>query len=218
MAGDRWVRLIGCAGLTATGKIGRMDNQMMVSLVGAGSALAGALIGGAAAVAGAVKAARTAYLGPLHLARRTAQEAAHAGLLTAANDYEIATEEVLDLAYELVQDSIYDAEGRQRDLGSAALQEYRHRISMAGSPARVMAAARHVSLQGPPHVHEAADAVQRAAFALEDSLTDLETIYRDEQGGICPAVPPDLPRQSHVQLRTAIGKFADVASEYLNKS
>lgn len=64
-----------------------MGNELLIALIGAGSALTGALIGGAAAVVGASEAARSAWLGSLNVTHRTAQREAYAKLLRAAHAY-----------------------------------------------------------------------------------------------------------------------------------
>ncbi|MGW3192921.1 hypothetical protein ACWDBT_34385 [Streptomyces ardesiacus] len=153
-----------------------MDSEMTIALIGAGSALLGALIGGGAAVIGASKAARSAYLGPIRVARRAEQAAAHKGLLTAANDYDIAVSHILRMALELNQHVIAQTEGRQGVLGHSDVVAYRAEIERVGTADRVVAAVRHVALQGPKEAYEAAEGVRRMAHILEYSLAHLEAV------------------------------------------
>lgn len=194
---------------------------MTIALVGAGSALLGALIGGGAAVIGASKAARSAYLGPLRVARRAEQAVAHSALLTAANDYDIAVGQVLRLVLELNQHAIAQAEGRQGVLGDPDVAAYRARIEQAGTADRVVAAVRHVALQGPKEVYEAAEGVRRMAHILEYSLAQSETIHHaaaPPNFETVPAVTPIVLSDAAEGLSQAIHAFAEVASEHLNGS
>ncbi|MER5501896.1 hypothetical protein ABT096_32480 [Streptomyces sp. NPDC002561] len=197
-----------------------MDSETTIALIGAGSALLGALIGGGAAVIGANKAARSAYLGPLRVARRAEQAAAHKSLLTAANDYDIAVSQILRTVLELNQHAIAQAEGRQGILNDLDVVAYRAGIERVGTADQVVAAVRHVALQGPKEVYEAAEGVRRMAHILEYSLAHVETIHHAaaSDSGTLPAITPVVLSDAAEGLSQAIHAFAEVASEHLNGS
>ncbi|MFD7959038.1 hypothetical protein ACFV4X_36885 [Streptomyces ardesiacus] len=197
-----------------------MDSEMTIALIGAGSALLGALIGGGAAVIGASKAARSAYLGPIRVARRAEQAAAHKALLTAANDYDIAVSHILRMALELNQHVVAQTEGRQDVLGHSDVVAYRAEIERVGTADRVVAAVRHVALQGPKEAYEAAEGVRRMAHILEYSLAHLETSHHEASPDFeaSPGVTPIVLSDAAEGLSQAIHAFAEVASEHLNGS
>lgn len=179
-----------------------MGNEMVIALIGAGSALAGALVGGAAAVMGAARAARSAYFGPLDVARREGQREAYVALLKAADTYEAETATALGYARLLHS----DRDERAR---------YRSAISSAAMPQPVAASVRQVELEGPTRVAEAAKAVRAAAQELAVTLTGMEGGFENPDEGLDPAMP-DQAHAQHEALRSAINAFADVAGKRLN--
>ncbi|MFH9610735.1 hypothetical protein [Streptomyces sp. NPDC017448] len=193
-----------------------MENGVVIALIGAGSALAGALIGGAAAVVGASKAARSAYLGSLDVTRRTAQREVYSELLRAAHAYEAGTRAVLEEAGFLLDDLFNEQEGlpvRHSDSERSAL---RRAVSSAADPQPVAAAARQVELEGPSSVAAAARAVQAAAERLGATLNGIGDGFEAADGGLPPSTPTDLPREHSELLKSAISAFAGVARKHLN--
>ncbi|MFJ8761003.1 hypothetical protein [Streptomyces cyaneofuscatus] len=179
-----------------------MGKEMMIALIGAGSALTGALVGGAAAVMGAARAARSAYFGPLDVARREGQREAYVTLLKAADTYEAETGTALGYARLL-----------HSDPGERA--RYRSATSSAAMPQPVAASVRQVELEGPTRVAEAAKAVRAAAQQLAVTLTGIEDGFENPDEGLDPAMP-DQAHEQHEALRSAINAFADVAGKRLN--
>ncbi|MET7869529.1 hypothetical protein [Streptomyces cyaneofuscatus] len=180
-----------------------MGNEMVIALIGAGSALAGALVGGAAAVMGAARAARSAYFGPLDVARREGQREAYVALLKAADTYEAET--ATALGYARLPHSHRDERARYRSAISSA----------AMMPQPVAASVRQVELEGPTRVAEAAKAVRAAAQELAVTLTGMEGGFENPDEGLDPAMP-DQAHAQHEALRSAINAFADVAGRRLN--
>ncbi|WP_228924622.1 hypothetical protein [Streptomyces sp. DH7] len=193
-----------------------MENELLIALISAGSALTGALIGGAAAVVGASKAARGAYLGSLDVTRRTAQREVYAELLRAAHAYEAGTGAVLESAGFLLEDLFNEQEGLPPRHSGPERSDFRQAISSAAEPQPVAAAARQVELEGPSRVAAAARAVQAAARQLAATLNGIEDGFQDPGASVRPSTPPDRPREHFEALKTAISTFADTARKHLN--
>ncbi|EHM26029.1 hypothetical protein SPW_5568 [Streptomyces sp. W007] len=193
-----------------------MENELMIALIGAGSALTGALIGGAAAVVGASKAARSAYLGSLDVTRRTAQREVYSELLKAAHAYEAGTRAVLEGAGFLLDDLFSELEGLPVQRSDSERSGLRRAVSSAAEPQPVAAAARQVELEGPSSVAAAARSVQAAAEQLGATLSGIEDRFEDLDGGLHPSTPADLPREHSELLKSAISGFADTARKHLN--
>ncbi|WP_411118213.1 hypothetical protein [Streptomyces sp. 058-1L] len=192
-----------------------MGDEMMIALIGAGSALAGALIGGAAAVMGAARAARSAYFGPLDVARREGQREAYVALLKAADTYEAETASAVEHARLLLEDSTRGSAHRPLRSGPDELAGYRSSISSAATHHPVTAAARQVGLEGPTRVAEAAKAVRATAQQLAVTLTGVERGFGHPAEGLGPVIP-DQAHEQHEALRSAINAFASVAGKRLN--
>ncbi|MEV7493031.1 hypothetical protein AB0O08_19975 [Streptomyces anulatus] len=193
-----------------------MENELLIALIGAGSALTGALIGGAAAVVGASKAARGAYLGSLDVTRRTAQREVYAELLRAAHAYEAGTGAVLESAGFLLEDLFNELEGLPPRHSGSERSDFRRAISSAAEPQPVAAAARQVELEGPSRVAAAARAVQAAAGQLAATLNGIEDGFEDPGASVHPSTPTDRPREHFEALKSAISTFADIARKHLN--
>ncbi|SCE57980.1 hypothetical protein [Streptomyces sp. OspMP-M43] len=193
-----------------------MENELMIALIGAGSALTGALIGGAAAVVGASKAARSAYLGSLDVTRRTAQREVYSELLKAAHDYEAGSSAVLEGAGFLLDDLFSELEGLPVQRSDSERSGLRRAVWLAADPQPVAAAARQVELEGPSSVAAAARAVQAAAEQLGATLSGIEDGLEDPDGGLRPSTPARLPREHSELLKSAISAFADIARRHLN--
>ncbi|MFE6022360.1 hypothetical protein ACFQ6O_38425 [Streptomyces sp. NPDC056441] len=202
-----------------------MDSEMMVALVGGGGALLGAAVGGAAAVVSAsiqgkrtAEAARRTYEGALDVARRTVQEQAYSRLVSAANAYEAATDAVLGIARELIEELGITLSGDEPSLSIEIRQQYRNQISEARDPKEVRAAVRYVGLAGPEDLHRAAKEVQDAGIELARVLGNLEEQIDHGQGHWTPAMQGSAPFQAHRSLRAAIDRFTNAASAHLNRA
>ncbi|MEU0627759.1 hypothetical protein [Streptomyces sp. NPDC005989] len=200
-----------------------MDSEMMVALVGGGGALLGAAVGGAAAVVSAsiqgkrtAEAGRSAYQGALDVTRRTAQQQAYAKLLSEANAYEAATGAVLGIAGDLIEELHATLSGDLPSLSNEVQQRYRSRIREARNPLPLRAAVRHVGLEGPESVYRAAKQVHSVVVVLQRVLRNVEAIVDHGEGHSTPEMQASVPLQAHINLRTAIDRFADTASAHLN--
>ncbi|MFJ3274032.1 hypothetical protein [Streptomyces sp. NPDC086776] len=202
-----------------------MDSEIWIAMVGGGSALLGAAVGGAAAVVSAriqgkhaTKVARDATRGAHDLARRTAQQAAYARLLDVANEFEAATGRVLVFAADVIDDVNYTLANSQSRLGRESRQSYLRQIAEVRDPERVLAAVRHVGLEGPSTVYQAAKGVQDTANKLARTLGNLRSIYTEEDQPVRAALEPTRPHRDHTRFQSAISTFADTASAHLNNN
>ncbi|WP_406448124.1 hypothetical protein OG782_04715 [Streptomyces sp. NBC_00876] len=210
---------------TFEGRIGDMDSEMMVAVVGGGGALLGAVIGGAAAVVSAsiqgkrtAEAARSAYQGSLNATRRTAQQQAYTNLLSVLNEYEAATGGILAMACELIEELTGSLSGDPQVLDNETKERYRGQIREARDPVKAIAAVRYVGLEGPAGVHRAAKEVQAAVIALARVLGGLEETIDHGEGHWTAAMHGYEPVLTHARLRSAIDTYADTASTHLNGS
>ncbi|MGW3736655.1 hypothetical protein [Streptomyces sp. NPDC005148] len=202
-----------------------MSSEIWITLVGGGSALLGAAVGGAAAVVSAriqgqhaTKVARGATQGALDLARRTAQQAAYARLLDVANEYELATGRVIGLAEDVIDDVRCHLEGIPSELTPDSRRSYLLQITEVRDPGRVLAAVRHVGLEGPSGVYQAAKGVQDAASKLSRTLHNVRTVRMEEDQPVSPAMELTQPHRDHTRFQVAISTFADTASVHLNNN
>ncbi|MFJ1959070.1 hypothetical protein ACIOGT_39380 [Streptomyces microflavus] len=202
-------------------------SELMIALVGGGGALLGAAVGGAAAVAAAKvqarhgqETARLAYQGPLDAARRTAQREAYATLLTAAQEFRLASAAALGPARRLMTVTDYESRGEPPE--EAIPEQYRGRLravlAQVPGPEAVRAAEQHVWLEGPVPVAKAANALAAAVTELNDVFVHAETKYEDEddEGRLYRHGLEANPVALHSKLVGCIDMFSKVASAHLN--
>ena len=168
-----------------------------------------ALIAAAAAYAAGRVQGRAAYLGPVDAVRRQHQRDAYASLLAAANNYASQTEVglCLDAARaELGIQAFFEEESLREEINRRAA-----RIRASVPVETVRAAAAVVSLEGPKHIADLAEAVafrvdQTRRQPVGTSLLDLI-----DRGEPLPSTPP-----ARSQLLDAIDEFTKAARSHLN--
>lgn len=168
-----------------------------------------ALIAAAAAYAAGRVQGRATYLGPVDAVRRQHQRDAYASLLTAANNYASQTEVGLCLdsaRIELGIQAFFEDESLREEINRRAA---RIRASVPVEPVRAAAAV--VTLEGPEHIADLAEAI---AFRADQTRRQpigtslLELIARGEP---LPSTPP-----ARAQLLDAIDEFTRAARSHLN--
>ncbi|MBM9624831.1 hypothetical protein ACFQ60_46800 [Streptomyces zhihengii] len=200
-----------------------MDTEVLVAIVGGGAALLGAAVGGAGAVVAAhitgkraESAARHAYLGPLDVARRTAQREAYVGLLTAAHALADAGGEVLESARRLAENANEEIIGQPTTYPLARIAADRERVRAVQPADEVIAAARHVELEGPESVAKAARQLSEAALDFEEAIELVETPEGDDHAITAGPSVGRVPLR-HGVLRRQIWDFAREATAHLNQ-
>lgn len=173
------------------------------AVIAAGAAIGAARHQARKAVEGAFAQASAAYLGPLDTARRTAQREAYARLLTAAHDYEIAVEPLLDVAHALNR----DATPNRPAMSPETRADLRARIDEVNDHHLIDLAVQHVLLEGPDEVWQSAARVQVAAMTLSLVLS----------AGDATSNILDSPREAHRQLYVATNEFAMAAGKHLGR-
>ncbi|SDE38525.1 hypothetical protein F610DRAFT_06964 [Streptomyces sp. LaPpAH-199] len=199
----------------------------MIALVGGGGALLGAAVGGTAAVVAAKvqaqhgqEVAHLAYQGPIEAARRTAQQASYRALLTAADQFSRAADLAVEPARALL--SLTDSEARNEEPEEAVPEKARVKmrtvLAEVSGPDAVRSAARHVYLEGPIDVSNAASAVVAAVKELSDVFVHAETKYEseDEDGRPYFHGLGKNPRMLHIKLVSTINDFSREAGAHLN--
>lgn len=192
-----------------------MNTEMAIALVGVGGALGGAIIGGAAAVVSAgiqgkrtAAAATKAYESALEVSLRAAQREAYVHLVRAANDYEGATEELLDPAMWLIHCVNCEQVPEPYPVTEEKRSSYRTQVAQRPTTTAISGAARSVALYGPSTVKELAKGVLLAARDLDTVFEKLEETVQDQATGHWHAeLRENQPHQTHDALHNAIADF-----------
>lgn len=191
------------------GMIGRMDPVVIAAIVTTPTAL----IATAGAYAAGRLQARGAHRGPVDAVRRQHQRDAYASYLSALNAYAYATDWLRCL--QRARTEMAGAEG-----GASSSHDYLSRVAAQARQVRAVAAPLLeplrpaldvVSLEGPEHVADLAEAAYWTAHALGNA-----SVVATTMGLLWEPDPDDDPNQIHAKLKADIAAFTEAARDYLN--